>query len=204
MAPRGSGPVNDTNSVMIDYDDRQEPSKPPTIPYAVNREEIEDKRECSICRCLVRFIVTIVVVAAITVGVLFYFGKPKGTPKFLASEPPGLNATNQWERSTRTGLDLTVENAMEDKYTSAFEEMITRWDNGSPDALTLSTARVTPEVDCDPSLGKLKICSGDYGNTDWRGINFNFVSNNFIVYSTSKLNNYHLDNENNYQRRYTV
>jgi hypothetical protein len=204
MAPRKSGSASDSSSVVRDDGEDHEHSKAPTIPYAVTREEIEDKKECSICRCFVRLTVAIVVIAAITVGVLFYFAKPKGTPKFLASEPPGLNATNKWERSTRTGLDLTVENAMEDKYTSAFEEMITKWDNGSPDALILSPTRVTPEVDCNPSVGRLKICSGNYGNTDWRGINFNFVSNDYIIYSTSKVNNYHLDHENNYQRRYTV
>ena len=163
------------------------------------------KRTCSQRLFCVGF--PIVFIAAITIACMIYFGKPGnkvGTFFTPTSEPPGLNQTQQWETSGSGGLQLTILNAMEDKYTAAFDEYVERWDSGTPDALTLSSARVTPEVDCAPVTGQLKFCSGNYGNTDWRGISYNFVSNGFIRNSVSKVNNYHLDSENEFQRRYTV
>jgi hypothetical protein len=101
-------------------------------------------------------------------------------------------------------LQLVVENALEDSWTPYLEEYVSEWDQGSPDALELSVQRVSVDSSCQPSTGVLKICNGDYGNTDWIGVNYNMVQNGFIIHSVSQMNDYHLNNMNDDDKRYTM
>lgn len=170
-----------------------------------SRGEQDTRPPCCTCHRITFICFLLVLAGGLTIGLLLFFGHPDGAAGFLAyGDPPGLSAANSWQTSGNVGLTLTVENAMATKYSDAFSEYVSRWDNGTPDALTLTAITVTPDVDCQPSDGRLKLCSGNYGQTDWRGINYNYIVGGYIQNSISKLNDYHLDSENDYQRRYTV
>lgn len=85
-----------------------------------------------------------------------------------------------------------MENACDDSWTPFFEQSFADWNE--TEALILSSRRVSYDATCEPSQGRLKVCNGDYGNTDWRGINSAIisVSTDYLVYSISKLNDFHL------------
>jgi len=105
------------------------------------------------------------------------------------------------------GLQLEIWNAMEDKYDAHFETAIKNWDAGAPiDSLTLSTRKVAYDFECPDVNGILKVCSGNYGATKWRGLNevkLNSLTK-IIVSSVAKMNNYYLDTESQEQRLYTL
>jgi hypothetical protein len=109
---------------------------------------------------------------------------------FVPIDPPGKTEAIRW--NAYAGLYLTVENACDDSWTPFFEQSFSDWNE--TEALILSSRRVPYDADCEPSEGRLKVCNGDYGKTDWRGINNAVisVSTGYVVYSVSKLNDFHL------------
>ena len=119
---------------------------------------------------------------------------------------PDVDDTTRWETGGFNGLNLVLENALEDKWTPYFTEYVSQWDHGSPDALTLSTTRVSVDSSCQPSFGVLKVCNGNYGNTDWNGINLSVFqqSNGYIIHSVSKMNDYFLDGMSDNDKSYTM
>lgn len=90
------------------------------------------------------------------------------------------------------GLKLQQVNALDSRWEPYFYQAVSDWDNGNPDCLDLSTSKTTPDSQCEPIDGKSKVCNGDYGNTQWRGINQALVQNGYIVASTSKMNDYYV------------
>lgn len=105
------------------------------------------------------------------------------------------------------GLQLEIWNAMEDKYDSLFATAVQNWDAGAPiDSLSLSTRKVNYDFECKDQDGILKICSGNYGATKWRGLNEVKLNSQtkVIVSSVAKMNNYYLDTESQEQRLYTI
>lgn len=123
---------------------------------------------------------------------------------FIQEDPPGLKETNRWATNGRRGLDLFVMNSCEDRWTPIFDEYITAWDNGTPDALTLTTRKFPHDPDCSAHSGRANVCNFNYGNTDWRGLNTAFLRNGFVQHSVAKLNDFHLDRESEDQKRYTM
>lgn len=75
---------------------------------------------------------------------------------------------NRWPNDG-SGLDLQLINALDTVWYSYFDLAVQEWDNGSPDSLTLTTETAAPEFDCSPVDGVMKVCNGDYGETDWKG-----------------------------------
>ena len=148
----------------------------------------------------------VLAIAAVAVVAILMAFSGEGGPKsiFVMEDPPGLNETHAWETFGDNGLDITVLNALDDRWTSIFDASILDWDNGQPDALTLSTRKVAVDPDCSPVDGRIKVCNGDYGATDWRGINTAFLQNGFIVHSAAKLNDYHLQGGSQAQKEYTM
>jgi hypothetical protein len=70
----------------------------------------------------------------------------------------------------------------------------------------LTTRREAYEFACTPENGTFKICNGDYGETDWRGIN-GIILDDFsraIFSSAAKMNDYYLKAESSAQRQYTM
>jgi hypothetical protein len=104
------------------------------------------------------------------------------------------------------GLELYVLNALDDTWQNEFDTSLREWDNGSPDTLTLTTRRVDYEFECQAETGIMKVCNGDYGATEWRGLNvvlLNFQNRN-IYASEAKLNEYYLKEASAAQRQYTM
>lgn len=126
---------------------------------------------------------------------------------FWEDEDPWQGMTpsqvNKWDVD-RGGLKLDVINALDDWWDPYFFRAITEWDSGDPDALSLTTDKLTTDPDCEPVTGKLKVCNGDYGDTRWRGINQILVSNNNIVASAARMNDFFLLEASDAQRQYTM
>jgi len=179
-----------------------------------------------------RIIPLFVLAAAITIPLLFIFGVfSKNDVPFLDgfgndwvdSDPwsdvgsidvdeSGNSNITVGENAVRwatngNGLQLEIWNAMEDKYDALFATAVKNWDAGAPiDSLSLSTRRVNYDFECKDENGILKVCSGNYGATKWRGLNevkLNSLTR-IIVSSVAKMNNFYLDTESDEQRLYTI
>lgn len=108
--------------------------------------------------------------------------------------------------NTGNGLRLDVLNACSDEWQPYVQTAIANWDNGYPiDSLTLYTSREDYDPICTQVNGKLKICNGDYGDTQWRGLNEVLMSprTGTIVSSTARLNEFYLNYEGEAQKLYT-
>ena len=112
---------------------------------------------------------------------------------------------SHWPESGH-GLTLQILNALDDPWYSYFYKAVQEWNDGTPDALTLSTVTVTPDSTCSPVTGKLKVCNGNYGNTQWLGINEILVDRrtNTIYASSAKMNEYYLQSASTDQKQYTM
>jgi hypothetical protein len=118
----------------------------------------------------------------------------------------GANAI-RWSTRNNEGLTLDIQNAMEDKYDQLLVTAVQNWDAGAPiDSLTLNLEKIAYDFECKDKAGVLKVCSGDYGATQWRGLNevkLNSITK-IIVSSTAKMNNYYLQSESEAQKLYTI
>ena len=79
-----------------------------------------------------------------------------------------------------------------------------QWDAGygNVDPLALSIQRVAVDPECTPTDGRIKVCNGDYGKTDWRGINVALINGEYMVNSVAMLNDYWLYDDD--QKQYTM
>lgn len=129
-----------------------------------------------------------------------FTGNPDPRDFFAPVDPPGASEAIRWD--ALAGLYLTVENACDESWTPFFDQSLLDWNE--TEALILTSQRVAHDVECNPTSGRLKVCNGDYGNTDWRGINNAVisVSTGYVVYSTSRLNDYHAKSDDD--RLYTM
>lgn len=160
---------------------------------------------CTSCVKGTIFAAILVIILAVGLSVAL-LGKPNPIEFFVQEDPPGRNETHTWRTFGNDGLELMIENALVDRWTPYLDEYVEKWDAGydGADPLTLSVRRVAEDFYCDPSGGRLKVCNGDYGATDWRGINIILLQNGFIAHSVAKLNDYWLDKEGTVQQRYTM
>ena len=92
--------------------------------------------------------------------------------ELFQKEDPWANVNeahaNRWPNDG-SGLDLVLINALDTVWYDYFDLAVQEWDSGSPDALTLTTEQASPEFDCTSVDGVMKVCNGDYGETDWKG-----------------------------------
>jgi hypothetical protein len=172
----------------------------------------EPRRRCTVGRVL-RYVVPAILIAGIAAGIAIYFTRPEDfagifpTPADFRNEDP-FNAVTPSEadrwRTQGNGLYLEVIRATDESWYSFFDTAISQWDNGNPDALSLTTSTQAYQYDCVPDDSKLKVCNGDYGNTRWRGINKILLMNGFIVASAARMNEYYLAGSSNEQKQYTM
>jgi hypothetical protein len=149
--------------------------------------------------------VSLGILIAAAIGIMLTLTGGQGPQAiFIQEDPPGLNETNRWSLNSRNGLDLFVMNSCEDRWTPIFDEYIAAWDNGTPDALTLTTGKFPHDPECGAHPGRANVCNGNYGNTEWRGLNTAFLRNGLVHHSVAKLNDYHLDRESESQKKYTM
>lgn len=161
------------------------------------------KRNCcgcmSRCLCHLIFIGVMVTAAAVAVSILltgesnpFALMEPSGTP-------PGLAAAFRWD--AMAGLSLVVEFAMDEVYRPFFIKAIQNWD--VTDSVSLTPTQVETDRECKVSMGRLRMCNDDYGETSWRGLTVTVLDGrDHIVYATAKINDRHMDSDA--QRTYTV
>jgi len=109
--------------------------------------------------------------------------------------------------NTGNGLRLDILNACSDEWQPFVQGALDNWENGSPiDSLTFYTSRLDHDPKCSTVTGKLKICNGNYGDTQWRGINevlLGGAAQRRIISSRAKLNEYYLNYESDAQKLYT-
>jgi len=95
---------------------------------------------------------------------------------------------------------------LDDDWHEYFDIAVQDWDNGTPDSLTLSTKLDTPDSQCSPVDGVMKVCNGNYGETGWKGINEVSFQGRTILASVAKMNEAYFegsqDSEN--KRQYTM
>lgn len=164
-----------------------------------HNESQNRRRPCS-------WVVTLVFLGILLFGCaalfsFFYLGTPNPAALFIPQDPPIDGEVTPW-KSSNGGLKLSVVNALDDSWADIFDEYVGQWDDA--DALELTTRQIAADPACDPILGELKVCNGDYGETDWRGINLNLIRNGYIVQGVSKMNDYFLDRSSAAERSYTM
>ena len=175
-----------------------------TMMSQIESQHHETKHnKCNPCRWVVIFLF----LAAFAVGCaaalsFFYLGTPNPAAFFTPQDPPFEGNITEWESSKSGGLHLNVVNALDDKWAEIFDEYVGRWDYA--DALQLTTSQIDPDFECKPIQGELKVCNGDYGDTDWRGISLNLIRGDYIVQGVAKMNDHFLDGASSTERRYTM
>ncbi len=164
---------------------------------------------CCICR---RVVTPIVVVLFATLFAIYYFGDSSmlegipGTDMLFANEDLGEQFV--WRRSnTDGGLSLKVVNALDTQWHAYFDVAVSDWDNGAPDALTLSSEVASaPDPGCTMIDGLLKMCNKDYGQTDWMGVNEVLTFDDEISASVGMMNDYFFGSSlgDHAKRQYTM
>lgn len=84
-----------------------------------------------------------------------------------------------------------------------FKTYVQEWDNGT-DAVTLNIRTSTYDPDCRGVLRAMKVCNGNYGPTEWNGVNLIMVKDGYIISSIAKMNDYYLQGTNEAQRKFTM
>ena len=171
----------------------------------------QPKSKCPSFRRCFSCILLLVVIAAGVYAALYFtgntsvvgdFGIPD--PQQFREEDPFNNANpkdaNLWI-TKGVGLELTVINALEDHWDEFFTTAVAQWDNGTPDALTLTVQYEDPQSVCSAENGVLKVCNGNYGDTNWRGINKVLLENGWIYSSAARMNEYYLTR--NYEKDFS-
>mmetsp|Transcript_18106 Transcript_18106/g.27986 ORF Transcript_18106/g.27986 Transcript_18106/m.27986 type:complete len:929 (-) Transcript_18106:115-2901(-) len=165
-------------------------------------------------RRLLRCLMPIGVFIAVGLGLWFAFGGNNGSgwpglPTIGDNDPfDGVNPseTSQWEASkNKNGLSLEVLDGLDQQWEGLFHTAMSDWENGTPDALSLTRKDIGYDGNCDHVELKMKVCNGNYDDTGWRGINQVMINHKgWIVSSIAKVNDFYLKNADNDQRRYTM
>jgi hypothetical protein len=124
-------------------------------------------------------------------------------------DPREGNASQvRWPSQGGQGIALEVLNAADESWEKWIQLTVSDWDHGDPniDPLSLTITRVERDINCTQVEGKIKLCNGDYGETQWRGLNdvAYIVHTNQIVSSAARLNEWYLQKESDDQKLYTV
>lgn len=190
---------------------------PPNIPSTTTSSSSSSCRDKSV-HYGIRFAVFLVVSAVSMITFIMLFSGPKavidpntwmpGWPDLSNPNDVGkVGEHNMWVADlVDNGLNLVVLNSLDDgsDWNEYFSQSISEWDNGTPDSVTLQIKRVQTDPDCQPVRRAMKVCNGDYGPTDWRGVNQIILSNNYIITSVAKMNDYYLEGTNRAQKLYTM
>ena len=116
------------------------------------------------------------------------------------------NATDfqRWRiGKNKKGLKLTLINGLSENWHDHFYQAIEDW-NGAG-ALDLSTVMDNVGPPCEKhTRGMVKTCNGDYGNTDWTGLNELLFENGWIVSSVAMMNEAYLRNARDAERQYVM
>jgi len=106
-----------------------------------------------------------------------------------------------WKHA-KNGLSLVIINALTSDWFPYFDLVFEDW-NQAP-ALDLVAVSTPADPDCEPVFQSMKVCNGNYGDTEWIGINEMVLENDEIIMSTAKMNDFHLESGSHAERRYTL
>jgi hypothetical protein len=135
---------------------------------------------------------------------------PSTGSETLVLNPPvndpfdGKSTIPQWP-ADGTGLEVKIINTLDDSWSDTFDAVVEDWEYGNPDAVTISVQKANTESDCQPTEGFIKVCSGNYGDTHWRGITqLQLDGSSNISSATIKLNEAYLTSMSKKVRQYTL
>eukprot|EP00804_Cyclotella_cryptica_P011380 CCRYP_016040-RA/>CCRYP_016040-RA protein AED:0.20 eAED:0.20 QI:569/1/1/1/1/1/4/251/533 len=129
-------------------------------------------------------------------------GWPEGDPSHGS-----VGENSAWDTNGKySGLTLQVLNNLDESsdWIQYFQTALSDWDNGTPDAVNLYLRTTSYDPDCRAVRKAMKVCNGNYGPTDWRGINQILLQDDFIITSLAKMNDYYLEGTNMAQKQYTM
>jgi hypothetical protein len=178
-----------------------------------NRRSARTGGRSSCRRCLSCLLMLALVGAAAALLLYFFVGADDvgdfiPNPDQFRQEDPFNSANkedaNLWRTKGNVGLELVVVNALDDEWNPYFTTAVNQWDNGTPDTLALATEDASPDSTCNAIDGKLKVCNGNYGATNWRGINKILLENGWIFSSAARMNEYYVTDNDDAQRQYTM
>jgi hypothetical protein len=117
----------------------------------------------------------------------------------------GKQTLGSWNSPGGDGLELEVLNALDDTWQYTFGLTVIDWTFGRPNALALEISKINHEEACDLVEGKIKICNGDFGATNWLGFNSLVVKDDGIITGSAiRLNDYYLQEDNVAARQYVL
>ena len=164
-------------------------------------------------RCFSCLLMLVLVGIAAALFIYFYVGTENvgnfiDDPDQFREEDPFNSANkedaNLWKTKGGVGLELVVVNALDTAWQEFFFKAVDQWNSGTPDTLTLMTEDSSPDSVCEAIDGKLKVCNGNYGATNWRGINKILLENGWIYSSAARMNEYYTTDNDDTQRQYTM
>jgi len=217
----GIGRVRTLDTVTVEDDIE---SSGDLSPKSTTAEKKKKKACCDTVTCLLLIVVIVCVLVAGIVAVAFYmFGVPNPMLFFEDSgdmegdiffddvifDDSSIDMStykyDKWETKKQgKGLELYIENALDDTWSPYLEEYEALYDEAEPDSLSLKIWKVQADSECSPSFGRLKVCNGDYGDTTWEGINLSLIHDGYIKWSTSKMNDFFLAGEDDEKKGYTM
>jgi hypothetical protein len=198
---------DENNEVGEAEGEKQEPPSPEGEAAPQAEDDLERSRGKR--RRLVLFIVLFS--ALLLTGLIFLIFLIKENPSGGSSakdfdDLPYSFVQHLWDTNgTKNGLRLEILNSLDDSWQVEFQKAVYDWDNGDPDALTLTTKRVV-DSSCQSVPGVIKVCNADYGKTGWRALGEQTIDNmaGFILTSVVKLNEYYLSNDTEAMRQYVM
>lgn len=103
-------------------------------------------------------------------------------------------------------IQLEVINGLEDSWQSYFDQTLQDWNEGDPaNIVELSVTKLDrPSSNCDFVRGKIMMCNGDYGPTDFHGMNHILVYGSTITASLAKLNEHYMKDASRARKQYTI
>lgn len=120
-------------------------------------------------------------------------------------DPFSGDNTPTWDNGGSGGLDMEFLNALDDDWQTIYQVAYYDWQYGDPNALTLTTTRVPYDFACKPVDGKVKVCNGNYGVTQWRGIaTADIGKDGYMKNVVAKMNDHFLKYADDDLRQYTV
>lgn len=118
-----------------------------------------------------------------------------------------MGEVNFWDMDGNYhGLTLQVLNNLEEgsDWHQYFDTSVIDWNDGTPDAVNLYLRYSAYDADCRAVRKAMKVCNGNYGPTDWRGVNQILLQDEYIITSLAKMNDYYLEGTNMAQKQYTM
>lgn len=172
------------------------------------------RRRRSFCCICQRVVTPLFFLFFVTLFLIYFFGDSAkiqasipGADWLFASEALGEQYVWKGYNDGDGGLTLNIINALDTEWHTYFDVAVSDWDNGSPDALTLSSEVASaPDPDCTMVEGVLKMCNSNYGNTDWMGINEVLEFEGEIAASIGRMNDHFFSSAfgDHAKRQYTM